>query len=240
MASSSQTAYNIWYGGWTYYVYATGDAWGYSFNTLSDSSLKENVNTISNALNKVLKLRGVTFTYKSSDSAQSPSQTHMGLIAQEVEQVVPEVVHTGKNELKGVQYQNLVGLLIEAIKQEDAKVTELQNRLDSCCNLSPQFINQPGGVGTNGTASNQATLYQNVPNPFNQTTAINYYIPANSTSASIMIFNMEGTLLQTNTLQSFGNGTLAINAGTLSAGMYLYSLIVNNQEVDTKKMILTK
>jgi len=228
--------------GWTF----TRSLWIYS-----DSGLKENVKTIPGALSKVLKLRGVTFTYNDQKTEDTntksplPSGLQMGLIAQEVERVVPEVVHTDKGGLKAIEYQNLVGLLIEAIKQEDKKVSDLQNRLDSCCNLNQsetqgQNPNNTNGVNNNQSMlSGQALLYQNVPNPFNQQTSIQYFIPTDATSASILILNMEGVLIKTNAINSFGNGTLTINGGDLKPGMYLYTLIVNNQEVGTKKMILT-
>lgn len=73
----------------------------------SDERLKSDVATIDNALDKVMNLRGVTFT-KSAEKG-------MGVIAQEVEQVIPEVVSDG--EYKSVAYGNMVGLLIEAVKE---------------------------------------------------------------------------------------------------------------------------
>ena len=73
----------------------------------SDERLKSDVATIDNALDKVMNLRGVTFT-KSAEKG-------MGVIAQEVEKVIPEVVSDG--EYKSVAYGNMVGLLIEAVKE---------------------------------------------------------------------------------------------------------------------------
>ena len=73
----------------------------------SDERLKSDVATIDNALDKVMNLRGVTFTKN--------AEKGMGVIAQEVEQVIPEVVSDG--EYKSVAYGNMVGLLIEAVKE---------------------------------------------------------------------------------------------------------------------------
>lgn len=121
-----------------FYVYGNGQAYSYGWNTMSDSTLKENIHGIPNALDKVLRLQGVTYNLKQSSSANSsgqllsyPSSEKMGLIAQAVERVVPDVVTTTSDGLKTVAYGNLVGLLIEAIKQEDDKVARLQQRLDS-------------------------------------------------------------------------------------------------------------
>jgi hypothetical protein len=122
-----------------FYVYGNGQAYSYGWNTLSDSTLKDNVYPIKNALDKVLKLQGVTYNLKQPSTASTPSSAKMGLIAQAVERVAPEVVTTTDDGLKTVAYGNLVGLLIEAIKQEDAKVTALQQRLDSCISINQQL-----------------------------------------------------------------------------------------------------
>jgi collagen type VII alpha len=78
----------------------------------SDSRLKDNIQTIDSALDKVMKLRGVYFT-RNID----PDEKRMGLIAQEVEEIIPEVVYTNSDGMKSVSYGSIIGLLIEAIKQ---------------------------------------------------------------------------------------------------------------------------
>ena len=75
------------------------------FNSTSDSRLKENVESVSDALGKVNKLRGVNFNWKDS------GKYSMGLIAQEVEEVLPEVVSTASDGHKSVSYQSMVGVL---------------------------------------------------------------------------------------------------------------------------------
>jgi hypothetical protein len=89
---------------------------------LSDRKFKRNIEPISGALDKVRRLRGVNF-----ERTDIPGY-HMGLIAQDVAEVVPEVVHDTEHGL-GVAYGNLVGLLIEAIKEQDARIAQLEARL---------------------------------------------------------------------------------------------------------------
>jgi hypothetical protein len=92
----------------------------------SDVTTKENIKTIENALAKVMQLRGVTFTRKDSES----DKVEMGLIAQEVNPIVPEVVsHVGDAGKMALAYQNLVGLLIEAMKEQQIQIDELKNKL---------------------------------------------------------------------------------------------------------------
>ena len=95
-----------------------------SVTEFSDINLKENIEVIPNALEKVSELRGVTYDRK--DLEGSPRQS--GVIAQEVEAVLPEVVQTNDEGIKSVAYGNLVGLLIESIKELQDRVEELENR----------------------------------------------------------------------------------------------------------------
>lgn len=90
----------------------------------SDVSLKENIETISNALEMVNSLRGVRFNRK--DLEGNPLQ--IGVVAQEVEKIVPEVVKTADDGLKSVAYGNLIGVLIEAIKELSVEVEQLKSR----------------------------------------------------------------------------------------------------------------
>lgn len=87
----------------------------------SDITLKENIEEISDALEKVSAIRGVTYDRKDLDGAR-----HAGVIAQEVEAVLPEVVVTNEEGIKTVAYGNLVGLLVEAIKELKDEVESLK------------------------------------------------------------------------------------------------------------------
>ena len=100
-----------------------------------------------------------------------------------------------------------------------------------------QYANGPSG---NPVLPSRAILYQNSPNPFSSTTVIEYYIPASATDANLFIFTLNGELLETYPVTTFGYGNVSIDGTTLDAGMYLYSLVVDEQIVDTKRMILTK
>ena len=93
----------------------------------SDVILKDNIDTIDNALDRVKGMRGVFFERK--DNKQ---ERQTGVIAQEVEPFLPEVVRETKdeNKIKSVAYGNMVGVLIEAIKELNAKIEELQQNAD--------------------------------------------------------------------------------------------------------------
>ena len=113
--TNSETVSFAMSGSYTGTFTATGDICAYS-----DASLKTNIETIDGALGKVEAIRGVTF-----DRIEDGS-TSVGVVAQELEAVLPEAVHTDENGTKMVAYGNVTGLLIEAVKELSAQVAELK------------------------------------------------------------------------------------------------------------------
>ena len=101
----------------TDYMYAV------AFSASSDGRLKDNISTITNGLAKVLGMRGVSFTRISNGKQE------IGVIAQEVKEVVPEVVDKGNGDMLSVSYGNLVGVLIEAIKEQQQLINLQEKRL---------------------------------------------------------------------------------------------------------------
>jgi hypothetical protein len=98
-------------------IRATGDVLAYS-----DARVKENVETIDNALDKVMSMRGVS--YNRTDSNDKTKK--VGVIAQEIQKVLPEVVSEQEDGMLSVSYGNIVGVLIEAIKELKNEVNELK------------------------------------------------------------------------------------------------------------------
>jgi hypothetical protein len=93
------------------------------FNSTSDENLKTNIETFENALETIKSLRGVTFDWKTT---QKPS---VGVIAQELEKILPELVTDG--DPKTVNYNGLIGVLIEAVKELSAEVEDLKKSLNN-------------------------------------------------------------------------------------------------------------
>jgi hypothetical protein len=89
----------------------------------SDERLKKNIETITDAIHKVRSLRGVEYDHKET------GDHCLGLIAQEVEQVIPQVVYEDATGVKSVAYQNIVALLIEAVKDQQRQIDELKKQL---------------------------------------------------------------------------------------------------------------
>jgi hypothetical protein len=100
-------------------IYATGDIW-----SNSDIELKENVELIDNPIQKIQALKGVSYNWK----ADQNKDRHIGLIAQDVESVIPECV-TNNDGTKAVEYTKLTSVLVEAIKDQQKQIEELQQEI---------------------------------------------------------------------------------------------------------------
>ncbi len=96
----------------------------------SDIRLKDNLTVISNPLEKLSKLSGYSFEWNSKQSAYAEGKKDIGLVAQEVEEVLPEIVKTRQDGFKGLQYEKLIPLLVEAIKEQQKQIDELKEKND--------------------------------------------------------------------------------------------------------------
>jgi len=96
----------------------------------SDKRLKDNIKPIENALEKVNKISGVEFDWNSNQDTYAEGMHDIGVIAQEIEEVIPEVVKTRDNGYKAVKYEKIVPLLIEAIKEQQTQIDELKQLIN--------------------------------------------------------------------------------------------------------------
>ena len=211
---------------------------------LSDRNLKTEIQLLENSLEKLMQLK--CYSYKFIDEvANGNAQLKIGLMAQEVEEIFSNLVSTDDGGIKGVDYVSIIPYLIHSIQEQENKISELKNQLERCCSNSELKSNRNSSINLErsislNNVSKSSYLEQNIPNPFSKETIIKAYISEESKNASIMIFELNGKLLKSYNLQSKGNVSIKLEANEFLAGMYHYSLIADNQEVDTKKMIITQ
>jgi hypothetical protein len=123
----------------------------------------------------------------------------------------------------------------------DNKLTNLITQLNQCCKTSKtKSSSLDNAVNEYPSPIDASALYQNAPNPFNQSTTIGYYLPLTVGKAAIYIYNMEGIQIKSIPITDRRNGNVIVNGNELKPGMYIYSLIVDGKEIDTKRMILTQ
>ncbi len=112
-------------GGYTFRVCGTAAATAFIYS--SDRRLKDNIKPIDNSLWKVLQLTGVSFNW---NSGERKGQADIGVIAQDVQKIAPEAVHTDAKGMLSVDYPRLTPLLINAIKEQEAKIAVQQKEID--------------------------------------------------------------------------------------------------------------
>lgn len=232
--------------------YLSSGPWSYS-----DRRFKTNIQPVEDALSKITQLQGVYYDLRTEEFKKRnfPQGNQLGFIAQDVEKVVPQVVTTDKDGYKALAYQNLTALLVEGIKdqqkqlddtkeqlkQKDGQIEELTNRLAKL-EQSMGYNNSngtPTGENTQQVTidgSDMSSLTQNSPNPFGNTTTIAYNVASNSNNAFIQITDATNKVIK-NILLKAGKGTLELNFNDFPSTMLIYTLYVNNQLIDSKKMV---
>jgi len=227
---------------------------------VSDKRLKKNVNDFNYGLKEVMKLRPLTYDYTGKAGMISGTY-NVGLFAQDLQKIAPEFVseftHVEEDEeakvvseeeyLKiydtGIKYMlvNAIQEQQEIIEAQDEKIATLEERLAKIeAALNGGTINNDinrQNIQLDGTG---AYLEQNQPNPFNSNTLINYNVPTDVTDAVINVFDAKGQLIHSERIAQAGQGQIQIKAGTIAAGTYSYSLVVNGNIVDTKRMVIAK
>ncbi len=238
------------------------------FFVASDSRFKENIEPITNALETVNEMTAVSYNLKvpsttsNIQKAASLNTSGMtskeqqdkeffdkyyanmannrtpryGFIAQDIKKVCPELVHTDKDGYNYVDYIGVVPILVEAIKELREELAEIKSNSDiqkasNASTTSQQDIDY---------SISRPALFQNAPNPFNAETRIKYVLPETVTSAALYIFDMQGKQIKCITIKDRGESSVTIKAAELTAGMYIYTLIADGNEISSYRMILTK
>jgi hypothetical protein len=230
----------------------------------SDSTLKTNIQPITTAaLQKVMAFRAVSYEWiTKKDTAMYGTQ--YGFTSQQIATVVPDLVKTDSLGLKSLNYNGMIAFLTKAMQEQQQTIDSLRasnNHRDSllnalaaavasCCSNTSRT--QQTGFNTTTTGSpDQATaiqsttlsdanivvLNQNQPNPFAEQTTITYNIPQTANAASLLFYDVNGKQIQNVTITTRGKGALNVYANDLTNGVYSYTLIVDGQIIDTKKMV---
>lgn len=259
------------YTGTAYSLVASGSVRASTYDVFSDDELKENVKRLPNALAKVRRVEGVSYLYP-DNSAQAPVKkvSHYGFLAQNIQQVFPELVTEEEGSL-AVNYQGMIPVLVEALKslslQQDsvsqlkAQLTRMQQQnqqleaenqqIQSELTLIKQALQAKGllkvkaepGSSSREQASSlnpAVVLSQNQPNPFHQTTTIVYQAPTEAKQVSLIITNFSGMEVQRFANLPAPTGEVTLTAGSLPPGTYVYTLVVDGQAAASHKMVLTK
>lgn len=228
---------------------AFAEVYTYNLEELSDIRQKENIKDIDNALDIVLNLKGIRYDLKKEIIYQDPSimdskiieklekarKERIGFIAQDVVKILPEVVtYDDSSDIYSIGYTKIIPVLVEAIKEQQSQIEAQQAEIEELKSEGSKVKST-----SNNGLDNSARLFQNQPNPFNESTIINYYVPEDNKKATIYIYDLNGSQKKAYNITTKSNSSIIINSSELPPGMYLYTLILDNKEIDTKRMILT-
>jgi hypothetical protein len=247
-----------------YAGYFNGDVYISGSFGPSDQNLKQDIDSISDALEIISKLRPKSFNYKHSTypSMNLPVGKQYGLIAQDVEAILPDLVNnniqparmdsagneiTASVNFKGLEYQQIIPFLIKGmqeqqtqIKKQDSLIQELSSRISYCCSSSANARNGNSNLNQLDielSDKDAIVLNQNVPNPFAEQTTITYNVPVSVEKAQLLFFNANGQVIQTVDIKTRGKGKVNVFASDLSSGLYHYTLVADGKVVDSKKMV---
>ena len=261
---------------------------GGSWTTTSDERLKTDITPFSDGMDVINQINPIKYKYNGTGGLPTES-FYYGVKAQEMQEIAPYTVGTislvvnqaetgtfnvidqlaadsAGNEKAIIEalsfnYDALIYVMINALKEQDVKIAEMESRLRQCCTAStPKSLNtieeqgtqqeqnlRNGNSRTNTTTqvielnySDNAILYQNIPNPFGDETTINYYLPQTVNNAKIVFYNDMGQKVKEVILEHKSNASLNVRTSELSQGIYSYSLEVDGKITDTKRMIKNK
>lgn len=210
-----------------------------SLSLFSDARLKEEIEpAIAPLLGKLMQLKPAKYYYK--DSRAVAKEKTLGLVAQEVEKVFPELVQTEDGGYKMLNYSGLTIVSIKAIQELQQTVLNQQQEITA---IKERFAQLEAALktgslpGATGADLGGASLEQNHPNPAHQTTTFRYQIPAGARAQILIYEAMSGKLVKT--LAAPGTGQLEMNGSDLKPGNYIYTLLVNGKAVGSRQMVLS-
>lgn len=237
---------NTWAGYFSGKVYCSA-----SLFVASDARFKSNIKTLNGSLDLISKMRGVSYEY---DQAKFSERSFIGgktdgFLAQELREVMPELVHQGSDGYLSVNYIGVIPVLTEAVKelkaQKDADISTLEEQIADkdrqISELEARMAKLEELVATSRSAASinvsaTATLIAQ-PNPFNEVTTINFTLPENVQNAAIMVTDVQGKVVMQQSVETRGAGKTTLSFNQLPAGTYACTLVADGQPVATAKVI---
>jgi hypothetical protein len=234
----------------------TGGVW----TNASDKKLKNNFQKLDrqDILDKISKLDIERWHY----IKDSNNTTHIGPVAQDFyeafktgDDTTISTIDPAGIALLGIQQLAVsdaskdkeIETLKSQVNNQQSEIDELKTLIISLqqnySNCSPCAANASASQSAKIISESGASIEQNIPNPFSNTTTINYTLPQSrngGTSAKIIITDKAGKVLKEVDISASGRGSLSVDASMLSSGAYQYSLYVDGKLISTKQMILSK
>ena len=164
------------------------------------------------------------------------SPIQYGLDAEQLKAVYPELVYEDDNGNVSINYVEMVPLLVQSIKELKDELAELKGTSSKKARKQSETT----AIEDNVSDVDVVRMDQNNPNPFSESTVITLNIPEQTQKASIFIYDMSGKQMQNIAVSERGETNITVYASDLSAGMYIYTLVVDGKVAVTRRMIVSE
>lgn len=225
------TTANYWNKIYTHYLYYKVAPSSFKSAELIDQA---------NLTNKLKKLQIVLESNLKSENTGKNVNSNYTFNGPQVMELFPGLVDVDSSkESYGVNYMGFIPILIQSIKEQSSTIDSLKTIIDDLkSDIETIQSNQnTTTVETLKGNTQKAQLFQNAPNPFNVATQIRYSLAGTAEAAKINIYDLQGHQIKTYSLEK-GSTSISIRTSEFQPGMYLYTLIVGQDEIDTKHMII--
>ena len=218
----------------------------------SDSRLKKDIKGLDDAYKDLSRISGISYslagekkegkkTAAGNGAEADKERTRYGFVAQEVKEVFPDLVAEDKEGYMSVDYIGFIPLLVDAVKELRAEVEEQKRVIETLeGGVSPSMSPAAGKRNAEGKMTEQkASLAQNRPNPFRETTVIECTLPESVGEAMVCVYDLQGRQVRKLPVEGRGKTSVRLEGSGLGAGMYVYALVADGEEVESRRMILT-
>ncbi len=261
------TAANAYAGYFAGRVFGSG-----GFFTTSDSKLKKDIKELPKGLDIIRQLKPRTYEYRQDGNyglMNLPKGQRYGLVAQELEQVLPGLVQASefqphlaqKPEIpdssgakniskkeapinyKAVNYTELIPILVKGIQEQDEKIANQEQQIGALTHEVSELkalVNKLINGSSAPVGLSNASLGLANPNPVNGSTLISYNVPQGSKTAHLLVTDMKGSVVKQILLNSRGSSRVTLNTAALAAGTYTYSLHVDGSKIDSKQLLIAR
>jgi len=234
----------------------------------SARQLKQNIHDMSSGMELINKLQPKEYEYKQEGNYKLmhlPQGKRYGLIAEDLGQVLPNLVRDTKFDtrlaqapdsagrqtsnqpsevinFKAVNYVELIPIMVKGMQEQQQQIQELKATNEQLIERLNKLEALLTGSKSNSISEKRSAAYmeQSTPNPSRGSALIRYHIPSTINSATMVLTDMKGSVLKSTTLSSKGSGQISVNTAALSPGTYTYNLYVDGRKADSKQMIVSQ
>lgn len=226
----------------TFRVFGNGYAVAAAYGVNSDKRFKKDITQIMNSIDIVKKLNGVSYKFN-LDLVNNPNldgKETFGFIAQEVEKIIPQVIHKNSEGYYSVNYDAIIPILNNAIKEQQTQIEDIKSENQM---LKERLANIEKMIGVKNEELNDIkdALFDPNPNPTNGATEISYQLSQEYSNAYITIMSLDGKEIESYKLNAQkGKASIKADLSKLASGTYLYSLVAGEKVIDTKRLQILK